>query len=246
MQIPELERRYPDQVSGGQRQRVALARALAIEPRLLLLDEPFGALDALVRKEVRRWLRGLHDRLGITTILVTHDQEEAMEMADRVAVMERGRSCSSTRRRRCSPPPPPPSSPASSARRPGWRAGEHGVLRFGALPLPPLRVAAARRAATAFSAPREVVALPVEANGGTPGGAVIRLLRMTGEGERRAVVELADGVMLDAVVAPATASGWPAKGSACRLQLTGAQVYGTGASRAQAAQLLAALPAIRG
>jgi sulfate transport system ATP-binding protein len=91
VQIPELERRYPDQVSGGQRQRVALARALAIEPRLLLLDEPFGALDALVRRDVRRWLRSLHDRLGITTILVTHDQEEAMELADRVAVMDRGR-----------------------------------------------------------------------------------------------------------------------------------------------------------
>jgi sulfate transport system ATP-binding protein len=70
---------------------VALARALAIEPQLLLLDEPFGALDALVRKEVRRWVRGLHERLGLTSILVTHDQEEAMEMADRVAVMERGR-----------------------------------------------------------------------------------------------------------------------------------------------------------
>jgi sulfate/thiosulfate transport system ATP-binding protein len=91
MQIPELAPRYPQQISGGQRQRVALARALAIEPRLLLLDEPFGALDALVRKDVRRWVRSLHARLGLTSILVTHDQEEAMEMADRVAVMERGR-----------------------------------------------------------------------------------------------------------------------------------------------------------
>ncbi len=91
MQIPELGSRYPQQISGGQRQRVALARALAIEPRLLLLDEPFGALDALVRKDVRRWVRGLHAQLGLTSILVTHDQEEAMEMADRVAVMERGR-----------------------------------------------------------------------------------------------------------------------------------------------------------
>ncbi len=91
VQIPELAGRYPDQISGGQRQRVALARALAIEPRLLLLDEPFGALDARVRKEVRRWVRALHDRLGITSILVTHDQEEALEMADRVAVMQAGR-----------------------------------------------------------------------------------------------------------------------------------------------------------
>ncbi|MES2712162.1 MAG: ATP-binding cassette domain-containing protein [Pseudomonadota bacterium] len=91
VQIPELAPRYPDQISGGQRQRVALARALAIEPQLLLLDEPFGALDALVRKDVRRWVRGLHDRLGLTSLLVTHDQEEAMEMADRVAVMDQGR-----------------------------------------------------------------------------------------------------------------------------------------------------------
>jgi len=83
--------RFPDQLSGGQRQRVALARALAIEPSLLLLDEPFGALDAQVRKELRLWLRGLHDRLGLTSIFVTHDQEEAMEMADRVAVLRAGR-----------------------------------------------------------------------------------------------------------------------------------------------------------
>jgi sulfate transport system ATP-binding protein len=91
VQIPALARRYPEQISGGQRQRVALARALAIEPQLLLLDEPFGALDAVVRKEVRRWVRGLHERLGLTSILVTHDQEEAMEMADRIAVMNQGR-----------------------------------------------------------------------------------------------------------------------------------------------------------
>ncbi|MGI4745045.1 MAG: sulfate/molybdate ABC transporter ATP-binding protein, partial [Janthinobacterium lividum] len=76
---------------GGQRQRVALARALATEPELLLLDEPFGALDPLVRKEIRGWLRGLHDRLGLTSILVTHDQEEALEVADRIAVLRDGR-----------------------------------------------------------------------------------------------------------------------------------------------------------
>jgi len=88
--IGALGNRFPDQISGGQRQRVALARALAIEPPLLLLDEPFGALDALVRKDVRRWVRGLQERLGITAILVTHDQEEAMELAGRVAVMNQG------------------------------------------------------------------------------------------------------------------------------------------------------------
>jgi len=86
-----LHNRYPSQLSGGQRQRVALARALAVDPKVLLLDEPFGALDAKVRKELRRWLRNLHDELNITTVFVTHDQEEAMELADRVVVMNAGR-----------------------------------------------------------------------------------------------------------------------------------------------------------
>ena len=91
VQLGGLEKRYPPQLSGGQRQRVALARALAIEPRVLLLDEPFGALDAQVRRDLRRWLRELHDRTGHTTVFVTHDQEEALELADRVVVMSQGR-----------------------------------------------------------------------------------------------------------------------------------------------------------
>jgi sulfate transport system ATP-binding protein len=91
VQLDVLAERLPSQLSGGQRQRVALARALAVEPRVLLLDEPFGALDARVRKELRRWLRKLHDELGLTSVFVTHDQEEALELADRVVVMDRGR-----------------------------------------------------------------------------------------------------------------------------------------------------------
>lgn len=91
IQLSGLGDRRPDQLSGGQRQRVALARALAVEPRVLLLDEPFGALDAAVRKDLRRWLRRLHDELQLTTVFVTHDQEEALELADRVVVMNRGR-----------------------------------------------------------------------------------------------------------------------------------------------------------
>jgi len=90
VQLSGLETRYPGQLSGGQRQRVALARALAIEPRVLLLDEPFGALDAKVRKELRRWLRELHERTHHTTLFVTHDQEEAFELADRVAILNEG------------------------------------------------------------------------------------------------------------------------------------------------------------
>lgn len=91
VQLDGLAQRYPAQLSGGQRQRVALARALAIEPELLLLDEPFGALDAQVRVSLRRWLRHLHEEMRLTTVFVTHDQEEALELADRVVVMNRGR-----------------------------------------------------------------------------------------------------------------------------------------------------------
>jgi sulfate/thiosulfate transport system ATP-binding protein len=91
VQLSGLQKRYPSQLSGGQRQRVAFARALAIEPRLLLLDEPFGALDAKVRRDLRRWLREIHDKTGHTTVFVTHDQEEALELADRVVVMSEGK-----------------------------------------------------------------------------------------------------------------------------------------------------------
>ena len=90
VQLDWIADRYPAQLSGGQRQRIALARALAVEPQVLLLDEPFGALDAKVRKDLRRWLRRLHDELHITSVFVTHDQEEALEVADRVVVLNKG------------------------------------------------------------------------------------------------------------------------------------------------------------
>ena len=91
VQLGWLADRYPSQLSGGQRQRIALARALAVEPKVLLLDEPFGALDAKVRKELRRWLRQLHDEIHVTSVFVTHDQEEALEVSDRVVVVNKGR-----------------------------------------------------------------------------------------------------------------------------------------------------------
>src|SRR4029450_6975608 len=90
VQLDRLADRYPHQLSGGQRQRIALARALAVEPKVLLLDEPFGALDARVRKELRVWLRRLHDEINVACVFVTHDQEEALEVADRVAIMDKG------------------------------------------------------------------------------------------------------------------------------------------------------------
>jgi sulfate/thiosulfate transport system ATP-binding protein len=91
VQLAGLGDRYPSQLSGGQRQRVALARALAVEPKVLLLDEPFGALDAKVRKDLRVWLRRLHDEVHVTTVFVTHDQEEAMEVSDKIVVMNKGK-----------------------------------------------------------------------------------------------------------------------------------------------------------
>ncbi len=91
VQLPGLEHRFPTQLSGGQRQRIALARALAVEPKILLLDEPFGALDAKVRKELRKWLREFHNQTGLTTIFVTHDQDEAFELADHIVILHEGK-----------------------------------------------------------------------------------------------------------------------------------------------------------
>ena len=109
IQLEGLEKRYPGQLSGGQRQRVALARALAIEPKVLLLDEPFGALDAKVRQGLRRWLRRLHDEIHVTSVFVTHDQEEALEVADRIVVMNQGRIEQEGLPKRCSAIRPTPS-----------------------------------------------------------------------------------------------------------------------------------------
>ena len=228
-QIPELERRWPDQLSGGQRQRVALARALAIQPKLLLLDEPFGALDALVRREVRRWLRGLHERLGITTILVTHDQEEAMELADRVAVMDRGRIA------QFDAPAAILDSPATpfvagfvgeAARLEGAVGG--GVLRFGQAALPPLAVSLPDGPALAFIRPWDLLAEP--AAGAADQGRV-RQVRPGSQAQPRVIVDLPGGVALDAMARP----GVPLeRGQPCRLRLLSAQVFGADGRRENA------------
>jgi sulfate transport system permease protein len=122
VELDGLGKRYPSQLSGGQRQRVALSRALAVQPSVLLLDEPFGALDATVRKSLRKELRRVHDATGVTTIFVTHDQEEALELADRVAILNKGRSSRSARQTRCTTKPKRPSSAASWARPTASRA----------------------------------------------------------------------------------------------------------------------------
>lgn len=110
VKLDGLGNRFPTQISGGQRQRVALARALAVDPKVLLLDEPFGALDANVRRDLRRWLREIHDELGITTLFVTHDQEEALDLADRVVILNGERSSSRGLRKRFAAAPIPHSS----------------------------------------------------------------------------------------------------------------------------------------
>ncbi|NMJ41507.1 ATP-binding cassette domain-containing protein [Roseomonas sp. JC162] len=195
VQIPDLAARYPDQVSGGQRQRVALARALAIEPSLLLLDEPFGALDALVRKEVRRWVRGLHDRLGITSVLVTHDQDEAMELADRIAVMDRGRIVQFGTPRALLDDPAT-AFVAGFIGEANRLRGEvrGGWLQIRDLPVPAVRVAVGDGSAEVFVRPEDLV---VEASTGCDGGVEVALVRA--ERSRTRVVLRCGAAMLDGV-----------------------------------------------
>nr|WP_282571879.1 ATP-binding cassette domain-containing protein [Roseomonas acroporae] len=217
VQIPELERRYPGQISGGQQQRVALARALAIEPPLLLLDEPFGALDAQVRKGLRRWLRALHDQLGITSLFVTHDQDEAMEMADRIAVMRDGRVAQFD-------------TPAAVLARPAdpFVAGflgdanrlecavAGGMARFALPGLSPLPAPGVPDGpGLAFARPVEVLASPAGSNG--------RVVTVRPDARGLRVVVAVGPAELEAVAA----SDWPApqRGAACGVQVVSAQVF---------------------
>ncbi|MBB5695667.1 sulfate/molybdate ABC transporter ATP-binding protein [Muricoccus pecuniae] len=217
VQIPEMERRYPDQLSGGQRQRVALARALAIEPSLLLLDEPFGALDAQVRKDLRLWLRGLQEEVGITTILVTHDQDEAMEVADRVAVMRAGRIA------QFGTPDALLENPADA-----FVAGflgeanrllctvRAGVAHFEGDALPPLPVQAPEGRALAFIRPHELLA-----RAAPDGPFTLRALRPAGPGTR--LVVTGPRGSFDAVAAPD--APLPRRGEPCALEAQAARIF---------------------
>ncbi|MBL6454243.1 sulfate/molybdate ABC transporter ATP-binding protein [Belnapia sp. T6] len=214
VRLPGLGGRYPDQLSGGQRQRVALARALAIEPRVLLLDEPFGALDATVRRELRLWLRGLHDRLGLTSLFVTHDQDEALELADRVAVMRDGRVV------QCDTPEALLARPADAgvagflgdAARLGCEV-RGGMAWFAALPPVPAE-GVAEGQAVAFLRPVDLLAEPGE------GEARVAASRQDGRGVRLTVA--VGESLLEAVPAP----GWqPRRGEACRVRVLAARVF---------------------
>jgi sulfate/thiosulfate transport system ATP-binding protein len=216
MGIGDLGNRYPDQISGGQRQRVALARALAIEPALLLLDEPFGALDAKVRKTLRIWLKELHDRIGLTSIFVTHDQDEAMEMADRVAVMRAGRI------EQVDTPDALYAAPANAFVH--EFLGEairldcvvcQGVAQFPGLPA--AAVATATRAGPAIAVIRPYQIGLVAG----PGGAVVQSVHAYGPLQRVRVLVAGHGLE---VLLPV--EGWtPAVGESCGLDLSRARIY---------------------
>ena len=219
VQMPELGGRYPDQLSGGQRQRVALARALAIEPRVLLLDEPFGALDAAVRRDLRRWLRDLHNRTGLTTVMVTHDQAEALEVADRVAIMRAGRV------EQVDTPAGLWASPSSafvhrfigeSVELPCTVHG--GVARFGVAGLPDLPCALPDGEALALLRPHEIGLSAAE---GTETGVRVSGLVVAGPAVRVAL--LAGDRGIEVLLPPGAVP--PAVGSACRLDLGAARFY---------------------
>ena len=216
VQLGQFAGRYPSQLSGGQRQRVALARALAIEPRLLLLDEPFGALDAKVRKELRRWLRRLHDEMGLTSLFVTHDQQEALELADRVVVMDHGRI------EQIGPPDDVYADPATpfvfdfighSNRFEGLVAG--GRLSLGGVALGEVAAGSPEGKVAVYVRPHDIDLAP-EATPGTlpakilqrlPAGSVHRLEAQSPAAEQAVEIELPLSIELPADLAPGMGVG---------------------------------------
>ncbi len=221
VQLDGLDKRYPAQLSGGQRQRVALARALAIEPKLLLLDEPFGALDAQVRRDLRRWLREMHDRAGVTTVFVTHDQEEALDLADRVAILKDGRLV------QLGAPQALYNDPANAF-----------VYEFlGAACRLPARVADGRVAVGGWSAPSDFAAGPAtlffrpEAVDFAPAGGAIdaEVRSIAARGPDLRVTCVADGETLELIAAGSTAPAGVAVGAAIRFAPIRFKLYPTGA-----------------
>ncbi len=215
VQMPELAGRYPDQLSGGQRQRVALARALAIEPRILLLDEPFGALDPEVRRGLRRWLRELHDRTGLTTVMVTHDRAEALEVADRVAILRAGRV------EQVGTPAGLWAAPANafvyrfigdSVELPCTVQG--GIARFGSASLPEAPCALPDGGAFALLRPHEI---------GIAAGGEARVRAVAAAGPAVRVEVQAGEFVVEALLPPGAVP--PSVGSACRLDLGAARFF---------------------
>ncbi|MFC0407650.1 sulfate/molybdate ABC transporter ATP-binding protein [Roseomonas elaeocarpi] len=218
VQIGALARRYPDQISGGQRQRVALARALAIEPSVLLLDEPFSALDARVRKELRAWLRGLHVQLGLTSVLVTHDQDEAMEIADRVAVLQSGRLVQYDTPRALLERPAAPFVAGFLGEANELRCiVRDGYAHFADLPLPPVQTDCPAGEARAFLRPGDALASP----GG--GAWTVRHATMDSRGLRLVLGTARGEGTLDAVAQPAWRDATP--GDLCSVKLLSAAVF---------------------
>ena len=223
VQLAGFGERFPAQLSGGQRQRVALARALAVEPSVLLLDEPFGALDARVRRDLRRWLREVHDRTGQTTIFVTHDQDEALELADRVAILNAGRV------EQVGTPDAVHDDPASafvmsfvgeSTALPV--AAEGGRVLYRGRPLPVATPAGLGGPASLHLRPRDVaLASGAGAPGGALGGTVAALRR--GAGGRRAEIRL-DGTA-DLVEIEVPDGRTLARGDAVQVEIRGGRVF---------------------
>jgi sulfate transport system ATP-binding protein len=178
VQLGWLADRYPTQLSGGQRQRVALARALAVEPRVLLLDEPFGALDAKVRKELRSWLRGLHDQLRLTSIFVTHDQDEALEVADRIVLMNKGRVEQEGRAQEVYEHPATAfaySFLGAVNRFPGYLRGTHLDLKGDQIPVEAVGVVEGEKA-VGYARPHELRLLPTDSRTDGLMGQIQRIL----------------------------------------------------------------------
>jgi sulfate/thiosulfate transport system ATP-binding protein len=211
VQLDYLSDRYPAQLSGGQRQRVALARALAVEPKVLLLDEPFGALDANVRRELRRWLRRLHDEIRLTSVFVTHDQEEAFELADRVVIMNHGRIEQEGSPDQVLEHPATPFIMNFLGHVNTFRGRvENGKAQFGAFTADPPADAGSAAAVSAYARPHELDISRTDTGGGlwttvhqvNRAGGLVRLeLRAVGD-DQPVQVEIARETFADLALAP--------------------------------------------